>query len=253
MRSSRPSPSSGARSGRPTCCRPPAGRAGEDRPRAHAPARAGRADALLRGAATIGGVPSLCLVAVRRKVGVGGGAAGRCRDAVAEGTPHVITVGPRHRRVPARRLDRPALHLRQRRRLGDRDEQPVDRRRTRRSRPSARRGPGLGDALHPLHRAARRSRSRAADACPAQLEPLPTDALAARQPRGADRRRPALPEGARGRPSRARARPRDTCPCSAAVTERSIEVSLHLVPRSAGEGRLLLGMEDGSCGSSTAA
>lgn len=83
--------------------------------------------------------------------------------------------------------------------------------------------------------------------CPKrQLEPLPPDALARA-------RRKALIAvdlfyAQAATATVATAARAETTPCSAAVTERSIEVTLRLVPRDGGapaEGRLLLGMQDG--------
>jgi hypothetical protein len=83
------------------------------------------------------------------------------------------------------------------------------------------------------------------ETCPKRLGPLPADAVARA-------RRAALiaidrlyPQALRGTVSEA-ARATGT-PCSAAITDRSIEVTLHLERKSANvaQGRLLLGMQDG--------
>ena len=71
-RSSRPSGSSGARSDRPTCCRPPGARVEIDRARTRLLGQGGPTR-FYAAPSTIRRVPSLCLAAVRRQGRGGGG------------------------------------------------------------------------------------------------------------------------------------------------------------------------------------
>lgn len=199
---------------------------------------------------TIQGVPSLCLVAVRRKVAVAAGC-GPVSSVVKEDTPLSITVGD----VTGVFLPDGSSDLRF---IYDEAVGSV----------SAH--SGLSMALSPGAQLAgtswtgasgtryiRYSRPvspppRPADVCPKRLESLPGDAVA-RARRAAliavDQRYPEATEATVTQANVVRIDPKTgdimDRPCTGSVGERSIEVSLRFVPRSLPDGRLLLGMQDG--------
>jgi hypothetical protein len=198
---------------------------------------------------TVQGVPTLCLVAVRRKVPAAAGC-GPVSDAVKEAKPARITVG----NVTGVFLPDGSSDLRFIYANGVGGVSPRN---------------GLSLVLSPGGQVAGTSWTGASGTryvrytgavpkagrmpvgCPKKLEPLPADGLAkARRAAliAVDRFYPQASEAT----VTAAARPTGT-PCSDAVTDRSIEVSLKLVPpdpkqrksASLSQGRVLAGMRDG--------